>query len=248
MLLISERGIKMAIKILATIDGYKQPENLDGKIWRYMDFIKFISILESSALFFSRADRFKDKLEGKHSDYDLDMLKKEVQKENYDGDEAIKAYNEAFQRLKTKMFISCWFMKEYESDGMWQIYGKIDESIAIQTTYAKLQKTVLDVEPYAEIAMVDYIHYEIHDKPMVGGFHPFFHKRMSFEDESEIRAVIWNRDSTEEYGMNLPVDIGSLMEKIYISPLAGEWFFKLVKDVLKRYGYEHIPIEYSQLK
>lgn len=238
----------MAIKITGILHGYKQPENLDGKIWRYMDFTKFISILESSALFFSRADKFKDKLEGKHSNFDLDRFKKQAEEENYDGEQAVKTYKEAFERAKTKMFISCWFMKEYESDGMWTLYGKIDESIAIQTTYAKLTKTVLDVKPYAEIGMVDYIDYETHDKPMIGGFHPYFHKRIPFDHESEIRALIWNHHSTEEYGMNVPVDIGSLMEKIYVSPTAGEWFYKLIKDVLKRYGYEHIPVEYSKLK
>jgi hypothetical protein len=33
-------------------------------IWRYMDFTKFVSLLDRSALFFARADKFKDQFEG----------------------------------------------------------------------------------------------------------------------------------------------------------------------------------------
>ena len=41
-------------------------ESIDDnkKIWRYMDFTKFIDILENEALFFTRSDRFEDKFEG----------------------------------------------------------------------------------------------------------------------------------------------------------------------------------------
>ena len=34
------------------------------KIWRYMDFTKFVNLLDTESLFFCRADRFYDKWEG----------------------------------------------------------------------------------------------------------------------------------------------------------------------------------------
>ena len=42
----------------------KLPEDLDTKIWRYMDFTKFVSLLETRSLFFVRADSFTDPFEG----------------------------------------------------------------------------------------------------------------------------------------------------------------------------------------
>jgi len=40
------------------------PANVDVKIWRYMDFTKFVSMLEEAGLFFARLDRLGDPFEG----------------------------------------------------------------------------------------------------------------------------------------------------------------------------------------
>ena len=36
----------------------------DAVLWRYMDFTKFVSVLDKRALFFSAADKFGDPFEG----------------------------------------------------------------------------------------------------------------------------------------------------------------------------------------
>jgi len=43
---------------------FKQPEDCEIKIWRYMDFTKLVFTLEESGLFFSRLDRLGDPFEG----------------------------------------------------------------------------------------------------------------------------------------------------------------------------------------
>jgi len=40
------------------------PTDVDTKIWRFMDFTKFVSMLEESGLFFARLDRLGDPFEG----------------------------------------------------------------------------------------------------------------------------------------------------------------------------------------
>ncbi len=42
------------------------------KIWRYLDFTKFLSYLDKKALFFTRADKLDDIFEGKFTDACLD--------------------------------------------------------------------------------------------------------------------------------------------------------------------------------
>ena len=41
-----------------------QPENEDIKVWRYMDFTKLVSLIDSLRLYFTRADKFEDPFEG----------------------------------------------------------------------------------------------------------------------------------------------------------------------------------------
>ena len=40
------------------------PPSSDAILWRYMDFTKFVSLLEKQALFFPRADKLGDPFEG----------------------------------------------------------------------------------------------------------------------------------------------------------------------------------------
>ena len=44
-----------------------QPQNEDSRLWRYMDFPKFVSLISSGSLFLCRADLFKDPFEGSYS-------------------------------------------------------------------------------------------------------------------------------------------------------------------------------------
>jgi len=42
----------------------EKPKNENATIWRYMDFTKFVSLLDRRELFFSRTDRLGDPFEG----------------------------------------------------------------------------------------------------------------------------------------------------------------------------------------
>jgi hypothetical protein len=43
---------------------FEQPKDEAVKVWRYMDFTKLISLVDSRCLFFSRADKLGDLLMG----------------------------------------------------------------------------------------------------------------------------------------------------------------------------------------
>ena len=44
---------------------FTTPANPGIKIWRYMDFTKFVSMLENGGLFFARADQLEDEFEAR---------------------------------------------------------------------------------------------------------------------------------------------------------------------------------------
>jgi len=40
------------------------PENKNIPIWRYLSFSKFMDLISTNSIFFSRADKFEDNFEG----------------------------------------------------------------------------------------------------------------------------------------------------------------------------------------
>jgi len=43
---------------------FVQPDDPNVKVWRYMDFTKLVSLLDSRTLYFTRPDKFDDPFEG----------------------------------------------------------------------------------------------------------------------------------------------------------------------------------------
>ncbi|MCM1990759.1 hypothetical protein [Oceanirhabdus seepicola] len=222
--------------------------SLDKKICRYMDFIKFMNFIHYEELFFARADKFEDALEGEIPKCYFKSYTQE-QKEGYD--EALKVFN----RDKQKTFISCWNVFEEESYGLWKIYGG-KNGLAIVTTLEKFKKAL--EYSNAAICEVTYIkHDQIHIKELTSprittpdGFSRnnfFVYKENYFHYEKEVRAII----ATDEKDTNKKVKINfnELVEKIIISPFACDWFVEMVKDIVsKKYEFKNIPIFKSNIE
>jgi len=82
------------------------------------------------------------------------------------------------------------------------------------------------------------------------------HKRESFEHEHELRAFIMKHPKPQENGkINfktapnvfgngefVDVDLNTLIEKVFISPDAQDWFKDLVTSALQKYKYRITPV------
>lgn len=235
----------------------KQPSP-NAKLWRFMDLSKFLSLIQTQSLFFARADTFKDPFEGAKGNIE----KKEYWNNWYTGfffhaikqapidddkrlsdDEALKTakrllqeLNESNEQSRKTTYISCWHENEYESEAMWNLYtNNLDEGIAIQTTFQRLYEA-LDKEPTIEMGRVNYIDYS---KNYAGlGLGAFFYKRKSFEHEREVRLVVtkYKSDADLPLGIEMPVDIDKLIERISLSPTCKLWYRKVVEDILVKYN------------
>jgi len=151
------------------------------------------------------------------------------------------------KRLPRFHAINCWHMNEHESAAMWKLYLKSDEGIAIQSTYKKLKKSLIDEESIY-VGVVKYIDYESELIDAGNLFTPFLHKRKSFEHEREVRCITakwppgpdtFSTDSIDS-GLYIRIDIETLVEKIYIAPSAPDWFTELIKAVVNQYGYSFL--------
>jgi hypothetical protein len=246
--------------------SFKLPKNLDSKIWRYIDFTKYVSMLATSSLFFARADNLNDNYEGALPKQNQ-KLKNEL-REMWDLDNnttsTFDIYSEVRKHERKSIAICCWHLSEHESAAMWKLYLNSGEGVAVQTTVRKLLdclENVLGVSVFS--GMVDYTNYETEYISESNLFNLYMNKRNSFEFEKEFRSVFCrfpksgtiiskndvakHFETIEEGGENIKVDIKSLIEKVVVSPHSQVWFEKLVRTITEKYEF-YFDIENSKLK
>jgi hypothetical protein len=100
-----------------------------------MDFAKFVDLLESKALFFSRLDSLGDPREGLLTVKELDGLSGRS-----DG------MAQSIEKSRSLSFVNCWHRGTGESMAMWDLYGASACGVAIKTTMKSL-KVAIDSSP-----------------------------------------------------------------------------------------------------
>jgi len=234
---------------------FEEPQDEETKIWRYLDFTKFVSYLDRRALFFTRADKLDDRYEGKFTDADInrwkDVLKIKRKTEKI----------EIFNGFRKVINISSWHINEYESAAMWKLYLTSKEGVAIQSTFKRLKDSFKEnKKDDIYMGFVKYIDYEKDSIPDGNIFNPFLYKRKSFEHEKELRAIIMKFALAEQTkGKNIlyvdPEWIGNyvesdliiLIENIVVSPTAPDWFAELIESIMNKFGLMDIEIKQSDL-
>lgn len=223
---------------------FEKPGNAEARIWRYMDFTKFVSLLDKSALFFSRADKLDDPFEGSYSKANV-KLRPQMYKDKVPPD-VLQHLTKVHKLFLKYTVINCWHLNEYESAAMWKLYLKSNEGIAISSTFNRLKGCLESEKPIIFIGKVQYIDYEKDWLPEGNMLYPFVHKRKSFAHEQELRAVIqefrykedgeidWDKPPFDE-GIYVQVNLETLIDKIYLAPTSPKWLFELVKAVTSRY-------------
>jgi hypothetical protein len=221
----------------------------DIKIWRYIDFAQFVSLLDTKSLHFIRVDRLEDPFEGIYSKANIKRAP-EVYKDKISNKiiEKLTAFKkDQIPCLRACTVINSWHINDHESAALWELYSKKDQGIAIQSTFKRLVDSVKNYHEDIFIGPMDYISYENDWLPEGNLLYLFFHKRKSFEHEKELRALIlrfpvqgntmdFSKKTFEEEGINVPVDLDLLIERIYVSPVAERWFRNLVNSVTSKYN------------
>lgn len=124
-----------------------KPNNPNIKIWRYMDFAKYVSLLDTGALFFPRSDKLEDPYEGTVSSASLEELEARFGSATVEDEEPTPS-NEIRLRVRNHAdrvevwrqfaYINSWHMNDVESAAMWDLYAQRGQGIAILSTYNKL--------------------------------------------------------------------------------------------------------------
>jgi hypothetical protein len=232
---------------------YDVPES-SSKLWRYMDFTKYVSLLSSHGIYFARTDCFEDLFEGakglrknkaKWDSHYLEFFRSAIKSapEGYECDLSNREIDEQSQKLlrdleaggeaeKKRTFVSCWHENEHESEAMWHLYSSfIANAVAVRTSYQSLYVS-LGRDPSINIGRIKYIDLK---KNYAGVNDAFWRKRKSFEHEREVRALIQD-SQCQDFGKIMPCDLDVLIEEVFVSPKAPPWFVHLVNDVNEKYG------------
>ena len=226
------------------------PADRNVKIWRYIDFTKFVDLLHRRALFFSRADRIGDPYEGTLPLPNA-LLREQmlagavsVRDPNISASEAQK---QGAARQRQYIYVNCWHMNEVESAAMWKVYTSTTEAVAIQSTYERLRGCIPRItglgRPPFYLGVVKYINYTRDVIPEGNVYYPFIHKRQSFSHERELRVLTrstWGQPPTD-HAVYVPVDLDDLVENVFVAPTSPAWFRELVGNVMKQYGLARVP-------
>ena len=219
---------------------------LKAKLWRYMSFTKFISLLERQALFFTRLEGLGDPFEG--SITAVTAQQKEAIFREVAGDKIDHQVKEQIKQLRvfrqSRILANCWH--ENESALMWRTYA--DKGVAVVTTTEALIKSLVGTKK-VYIGRVRYVDYarEWMDERFIHT--PALHKRSSFAHEQEVRALIVLQSgelANIHPGLNYPIDMQSLLKQVFVSPLTPEWEAELVASLLVRYKIDS-PVVRSEL-
>lgn len=232
----------------------------DLQLLRYMSLAKFVNMLATGGLWFSRLDLLGDSFEGAAPNSDL----------------STRSNPEIMSRVWTAwrrwLVVSCWYSGPSESDAMWNIFAPDGEGLAIRTSISALKDAMeLSTEHYADsnanakkplaaiflgqVLYVDHARTHMDDQKLPFG--RAFLKRLEFSHEREIRVVAPLPDIFRENGVDCEaepalsgittlVDISKLLDEIIVCPTAPVWYIKNIESLLRAFEIE-VPIRVSDL-
>lgn len=242
------------------------PPDEDLMIWRYLDFTKFVALLDTKCLFFARVSMLEDPFEGSFPPAQsvLERLIAAMPPGSVPPGATIQMGPDLPDVWKTMRYwamVNCWHASDYESAAMWRLYAPTTAAVAIRSTVRRLRTAIGSAPPFppgfggadrVHLGMIEYIDFASQRIPDGSFAAQFYRKRRSFEHEREFRALLlqfpvkpdrhMDHDlRPTDAGLSIPVDLHELIEQVLIAPQAPEWYARLVTRVAAQYGLDVVP-------
>jgi hypothetical protein len=227
---------------------FEEPEE-HSTVWRYLSFTRFVSLLATRSLFFSRLDRFEDRFEGYLTRPTFEKMHERVRR--------------SYLEMRTQAIVNCWCLSECESVALWRTFVPTGEGVAIRSTFAGLRDCFGPGGVFGEssfmIGKVRYVDFNTHDfsnpeNTAFNSYVPMLHKRKFFEFERELRVVISHLDGSlahqiirNVYGWGIPVDLSKLIDAVHVAPDAEPWFLDVVASSALAFGFDPAKVVQSSI-
>jgi len=242
---------------------YKHPDLVlpeDGSvIWRYMDLRKFQAMLQENSVFFSRADKQTDNLEGEYPEGMLAELERRFGNGIPSNDGHTYTFCEwHMQKEIPTRLISCWSIRPNESQRMWTEFTNNKKSVAIRSTIERLKNCFHDKsEP---VVWMGKVRYGVEENRLPRSrfewkvnfwLYAFFAKKDTFRWQNEVRAIVnialrkQDQLGHSQTGCYVKADLKQLVESVWIHPQSPLGFIDQVRVVLACCGFGNVDIHQS---
>jgi hypothetical protein len=201
----------------------------DTPLWRYVTYPVYLEFLRTKSLHFTRVDQL-DRDDPHEGRFLLPSEWEEI---------ARRRRREVPEPARSQFGVSCWCAADGERTSLWERYST-PFGVALRTTLGRLRRAL---RRHGDAVRVDAVVYE--EDPSLVRDHGLdilrwmLRKRRAFEDEQEIRAVVWSlaakgrepSDALPAGGVDLPVDPKALVEEVWVGPPWTPWFHEQVREV-----------------
>lgn len=218
---------------------FRLPVDENISVWRYMDLLKFISLLDQRALFFSRGTTLAkgDWREGTLPKSNKDGVFGKLKKMYLDSptsskdprmEENFSLAQKTFKGIwDNAVLINCWSVNSHESKQMWDSFGSGrsaigsgPSAIAIKSNIASLKKCFgqyVDYDIY--IGEVSYIDHEIDEIAETNPiFTPFLYKYKAYEAEREVRCILHDDGDISLFPPDEPSPLQAVSDNLSLCP------------------------------
>lgn len=238
----------------------------NNKIWRYMDFAKFLNLLHQDALFFPKLGiLLEDPYEGTVPKKNLEEIRSIINKtrdEQYKDKAELMLRNYCGQR-KDEVFICSWHINHTESYLMWKTYCKIPDSVAIVSSIEYIQEAIKEQNKGKVLYVADKVKYINFQEEKIDDLSKvptdvrqgvdininkvILHKDIAFITENEYRIVadlfrlkpeLRKTLLKEGIGFFAPINPKNIIQEVYVHPKSEGWFLDLVNKVISPFGIE----------
>ena len=220
-----------------------------------MNLNKFVSLLETSALFFARVDKLGDPAEGSlpRANGPSRPTRLLLGDRTLVSPSILPIWRQDLARFT---LVNCWHKNPHESSVMWRLYSGERTGIAVKTNFSSLQRSFA-CEQKIWIGEVNYFDYTTTQLDESNPYAPLVSKRKDFEFEQEVRALADVSPETEDGPVRVPEDVcdvgeffqvalSLLLHEIVVGPLANGSFLSLVGSLVSRYGLD-VEVRRSEL-
>lgn len=220
----------------------RPPTNPDLSIWRYMDLARFLSLIQSQALFLCPISEFDDPFEGSVSEATLRAIQNgetvwgmapltdaSLKGTFHDPETCAKLIHNA----RMCVYATCWHLCDHESVAMWRQYASEGKGLAIRSTYDRLRRSLGHVHGQGHtLGSVEYIDYASAMMPKGDACEIALLKRREFQHEKELRILVAD---VPRRRMAIPCALEELMAEVVLAPQAPGWLLEVIKNVLDAY-------------
>jgi hypothetical protein len=232
------------------------PENPNSVIRRYMAMDRFEYLASKSKLWFARIDQMSDLHEGRYSPLNETMRTVQYYEQlrnfpiSLGRNPTLEKYLETIRHRNREIcksvFVNCWQLSDLEDTGMWNGYIRENKGIAIESTYARLRDSLKC--SFEQPIHIGKIRYDSYESPIAEDyqFNAFLTKRLEFEHERELRALLWLPPYTESgvdfdkyngiKGVEVEVDLSVLVQRVVLPPNCSPEVNECAQQIANRFG------------